>query len=248
MKRITAIIFALLFCLMFSVVSFADDIYIIDDAEDEFVPEIPTTTAPAETTTAADSGSLLGDFGQVEEYISGISGLLGEGIDSILSGVGDLGELDLNIGGPEVNAGDSQTLPTIDSGERPTQSQFSDQLTTKAPEAAVQQQETTTAAQENELPSVLVVNGTDDKNDVLSGSTLTLLVFVGAIVVLILVGAIVLVLLTRRTEYNSSVSDKSTIPTVEKPRAMSQFTNDNIREDGNDYGNITYWNDNFGDK
>ena len=88
------------------------------------------------------------------------------------------------------------------------------------------------------------MNNSDSEDDVLSGSTLTLLVFVGAIVLLILVAAIVLVLLTRRTEYNSSVMDKSTLPSVDKPSAMSNLLNDSIRDDGNDYGNITYWNGN----
>ena len=246
MKKITAFIFALLFCLMFSVVSFADDIYIVEDGEEDFVPVIPTTTAPAETTTKAGSDSLLGDLGSIEDLLGGFSGMLGDGIDSIFSGLDDLGQLDPNQGSP-ATTNPSSELPTINKGERPTQSQVAQELTTDADDSGLQQ-ETTPTAKENELPSVLVVNGAGDDNGVLSGSTLTLLVFVGAIVLLIIVGAIVLVMLTRRTEYNSAVMDKSTIPGVEKPRAMSQFTNDNIGEDGNDYGNITYWNDNSGDK
>lgn len=246
MKKITAFIFALLFCLMLSVVSFADNIYIVEDDEDEFIPVVPTTTAPAETTTAAGTDSLFGDLGSIEDLLGNFSGMLGDGIDSIFSGLDDLGQLNPNPGTPGTT-NPSTELPTINKGERPTQSQFAQELTTDNAEPVLQQ-EATTAAKENELPSVLVVNGADDDDGILSGSTLTLLVFVGAIVLLIIVGAIVLVMLTRRTEYNSSVMDKSTIPGVEKPRAMSQFTNDNIGEDGNDYGNITYWNDNSGDK
>ena len=246
MRKITAIIIALLFCLMFSVVSFADNIYIVDDAEEDFVPSVPTTTSPAETTTKAGSDSLLGDFGSIEDLFSDFSGMLGEGIDSIFSGLDDLEQLAPDQGAP-ATTNPSTELPTINKGERPTQSQFAQELTTDS-EDSVFQQEPTAAANENELPSVLVVNGVDDDNDVLSGSTMTLLIFVAAIVLLIIVGAIVLVMLTRRTEYNSAVMDKSTIPGVEKPRAMSQFTDDNIGDDGNDYGNITYWNDNSGDK
>ena len=102
--------------------------------------------------------------------------------------------------------------------------------------------EAPTKAQQ-ELASVIIVNNGNSSDDGLSGITLTLIVFVAAIVLLILVAAIVLVIMTRRTEYNSAVLDKSTIPSVEKPRGMSSLMNDNIRDDGNDYGNITYWNE-----
>lgn len=248
MKRITTVIFALLLCLTVSFVSFAEDIYIVDDGEEDFVPDIPTTTEPAETTTAAaGSDSLLGDLGSIGDYLDGFAGVLGDGLDSIFSEFENMDQFDINVNSPETTQ-PTTSLPTINSGEKITQSQFSNQLTTELAETAVQQQETTTAVKENELPSVLIVNGSDDEDNILSGSTLTLLVFVAAIVVLILVAAIVLVLLTRRTEYNSAVMDKSTLPTVEKPKAMSQFTNDNIGEDGNDYGNIAYWNNNSGDK
>lgn len=246
MKKITAILIAMLFCLMFSVVSFADDIYIVDDGEEDFVPATTTTTAPAETTTKSSSDSLLGDLGSVEDLLGGFSGMLGDGLDSILSGFEDLGQLDGNLHSPATTTSSSE-LPTLNGGERPTQSQLAQELTTDIADSAQQQQEPTAATNENELPSVLVVNGSDD-DSVLSGSTLTLLIFVAAIVLLIIVGAIVLVMLTRKTEYNSAVMDKSTIPGIEKPRAMSQFDNDYIGEDGKDYGNITYWNDDSGDK
>ena len=244
MKKITALFFTMLFCLMFSVVSFADDIYIVDDGEEDFVPAT-TTTAPAETTTKASSDSLLGDLGSVEELLGGFSGMLGDGLDSILSGFENIGQLDGNLLSPGTTT--SSELPTLNGGERPTQSQLSQELTTDIADSPVQQ-EPTAETNENELPSVLVVNGSDDDDDVLSGSTLTLLIFVAAIVLLIIVGAIVLVMLTRKTEYNSAVMDKSTIPGIEKPRAMSQFDNDYIGQDGKDYGNITYWNDDSGDK
>lgn len=240
MKRITAVILTLLFCVLFSVVSFADNIYIVDDGEDVFVPDTQTTTttttAPAETTT---SGSLFGDLGSFGDYFDGFSGLLGDGIDSLIQGFDQL------MPGAD-SAGTTQpSLPLLDGGERPTQSQQADKMTLPSEESHTGQQQnvTETAPKEEELPSVLVVNGANEKDTGISGSTLTLLVFIAAVVILILVGAIVLVLMTRRTEYNSTVMDKSTIPGVDKPRAMPQFTNDNIGNDGNDYGNITYWND-----
>ena len=241
MKRIAAVICAMLLCLMFSVVSFADNIYIVDDGEEEFVPDIVTTTV-AETTTASSSGteSLLGDLGSIGDYLDDFSGVLGNGIDSLLSGFEDF---NINMNGAETTQ-TTTALPTIESNEKITQSQYSSQLTTEVVSEPVVQQQETTTFRESELPSVLIVNNSDSEDDVLSGSTLTLLVFVGAIVLLILVAAIVLVLLTRRTEYNSSVMDKSTLPSVDKPSAMSNLLNDSISDDGNDYGNITYWNGN----
>ena len=243
MKRITAIICAALICLMFSVVSFAENIYIVDDAEEEFIPDVPTTTQVAETTTSIassiiDTDSLLGGIETISGYFGDFSGMLGNGIDSLLSGFEEFDvNIDMNQDIPETT-----TLPKINSGEKITQSQYSEQLTSEMTENVVQQE--TTTIREHELPSVLVVNGENNSNDVLSGSTLTLLVFIAAIILLILVAAIVLVMLTRKTEYNSAVLDKSTIPSVDKPSALAQFLDDNISDDGNDYGNIAYWNDN----
>lgn len=241
MKRVTAVILSLLLCVLFSVVSFADNIYIVDDEEEEFIPDTQTTTtttAPAETTT---SGSLLGDLGDLGDlgnYFDGFTGILEGGFDSLLQGFDQL------LPGQNTADTTQPSLPAIDSGERPTQSQQADNMTMPDEESYTGDQNAADApVKDEELPSVLIVNGTNEKDTGISGSTLTLLVFVAAIVILILVGAIVLVLMTRRTEYNSAVMDKSTMPGVEKPRAMPQFSNDNIGDDGNDYGNITYWND-----
>lgn len=225
--------------MLFSVVSFADNIYIVDDEEEEFIPDTQTTTttAPAETTTSGSLLGGLGDLGSIGDYFDGFSGLLDSGMDSLLEGFDQLL--------PGQNAETTQSaLPVIDGGERPTQSQMSENLTLQDEESYTgQQQDAAETTKEEELPSVLIVNGTNENDSGISGGTLTLLVFIAAIVILILVGAIVLVLMTRRTEYNSAVMDKSTIPGVDKPRAMSQLSDDNIGDDGNDYGNITYWND-----
>ncbi len=249
MKRISTFILAVFLCIAFSVVSFADDIYIVDDEEPDFVPDVQvTTTAPAETTTAQQSsgGSMFGDMGSFEDYLGGFKDFIGDGIDSILGGFDGF---DFNFG--ETTTANNHTPPVIDDSGRPTQSNQSGQLsqnTNPAPVTPNTNGSTATVPEENttqksEVHSVLVVNGEKDKDDMLSGSTLTLLVFIGAIVLLILVAAIILVVLTKRTEHNSAVMDKSTIPSIEKPRAMSQLMNDNIGDDGNDYGNIAYWND-----
>lgn len=241
MKKVTAVILSLLLCVLFSVVSFADNIYIVDDEEEEFIPDTQTTTtttAPAETTTQGSMIGDLGGLGNIGDYFNGFSGLLEGGFDSLFEGFDQL------LPGQNSAETTQSALPVIDGGERPTQSQMSENLTLPDEESYTgQNQDVAETPKEEELPSVLIVNGTNEKDTGISGSTLTLLVFIAAIVILILVGAIVLVLMTRRTEYNSAVMDKSTIPGVDKPRAMPQFSNDNIGDDGNDYGNITYWND-----
>ena len=242
MKKVTAVILSLLLCVLFSVVSFADNIYIVDDEEEEFIPDTQTTTttttAPAETTTSGSLFGDLGDLGDIGDYFDGFAGILEGGFDSLFQGFDQL------LPGQNTADTTQPSLPSIDGGERPTQSQQADNMTMPDEESHTGDQNAAeTTAKEEELPSVLIVNGTNEKDSGISGGTLTLLVFIAAIVILILVGAIVLVLMTRRTEYNSAVMDKSTMPGVEKPRAMPQFSNDNIVDDGNDYGNITYWND-----
>ncbi len=246
MKRITALIIAIMLCFAFSVTVLADNIYIVDDEEAEFVPEIQVTTTQPETTTALQGDSLFGDMGSFEDMLGGLKDTLGGGIDSLLGGLGDsFGDFDFNFGTEGTTAGGSSQLPAIDNSDKPTQSSQAQQLLENLPDTTTSVAESTTqkSEQNEELPSVLIVNNGKDSDDGLSGSTLTLLVFVAAIVILILAAAIILVLMTRRTEYNSSVMDKSTIPSVEKPKAMSHLMNDNISDDGNDYGNITYWND-----
>lgn len=248
MKRITTFILAIIMCIAFSVVSFADNIYIVEDDEPVFVPEV-TTTAPPETTTVQPTtepsgGSIIGDMGQFEDYLGGFKDFISGGIDSI---VGDFGDFDFNFGETTT----SQIPPSIDNSDRPTYSNQSEQMVQGTKPTTPENEllnEVTTAVEENttaknEVHSVLIVNGEKDDDGELSGSTLTLIVFIAAIVLLILVAAIVLVVMTKRTEHNSAVMDKSTIPGVAKPRGMSNMMNDNISDDGNDYGNITYWND-----
>ena len=92
----------------------------------------------------------------------------------------------------------------------------------------------TTAPQE---PYTLIVQDKTEKS-ALSGSTLTLLVFVTAVVVLILVIVLVLVLITRRTEFNSKVQDRTTLPAADKPVNVYRYMNDDIPEDGTDYSDI----------
>ena len=243
MKRISAIFLAVLLFVLMPVVSFADDIYIVDDEEEVFVPVV-TTTKPAETTTAAQTDSILGDI-DLEGYFGEFSGMLGDGIDSLLSSFEE-GFGDFNLGGNSDSEKQDELQP-ITPGENTTVKPV---VTTKAPEKTEKETQSQIVAQESatqkyqeELPSVLIVNQIADSSDKISGSTLTILVFVVAVVLIILTGAIVLVLMTKRTEYNSSVKSRSTIPGVEQPTALAQFMNDDIKDDGKDYGNIAYWNE-----
>lgn len=246
MKRTTAFIISVLLCFAFSVISFADDIYIVDDGEEPFVPDVQvTTTAPAttETTTSSGGSSIIGDTGALEGYFNDLKDKLGNGVDSLFEGIGDF---DFNLGTENTTTSSGgQTPPSIDGGEKPTQSTQSQQMIQDAATNTTKPSEektTVVQGQGNEVHTIVIVENANGET-ALSGSALTLIVFIAAIVIIILAAAIVLVIMTKRTEYNSSVMDKSTIPTVAKPRAMTDLLNDNIADDGNDYGNIAYWND-----
>ena len=245
MKQLITIIFAILFCLTLPVVCYADNIYIVEDEEDDFVPQIPTTTTkPAETTTAGSAGSIFGDSEGLDNILSDFSGILGDGLDSILSGFEGIGDFDFNFGDKNDDTPDEGLQP-MDPGEaetvRPAVTTNPNSQTQNG-QTDVKEENTTKSSQQNEeLPSVLIVNQGNISDDRISGSTLTLLVFVAAIVIIILAGAIVLVIMTKRTEYNSSVRSRSTIPGVEQPSALAQFLEDDVRDDGKDYGNINYW-------
>ncbi len=265
MKRITALVLTLLLSLVFSVVSFADNIYIVEDEEDIFVPDVqttvPETTTVSETTTSSSLGSSIGSLidsnGTASDYFNGITDALDSGLDKLLSGIGDgfnqllpgdmsaLEGLVNSQGTVTTNPVPTTSLPTMNENDKPAQSQQSAEKTTAAEKQTEGfSEEPTTAApvKEVEIHSVLIVNNEKNSSDLLSGSSLTILVFIGGIVFLILAVVIILVLLTRRTEYTSSVKDGSTIPSVGKPDAMTQFLNDDIPNDGNDYSDIAYWN------
>jgi preprotein translocase subunit SecG len=246
MKRITAILFAVIFVLSVPVISFADDIYIVEDEEDNYIPEIPTTTKPAETTTKS-ADSLFGDI-DIDGYFGDLSGMLGEGLDSIVSGFEDaFGDFQLGDFVGNNKDEDKNQLqpiqPEIPVTVKPVVTTSADKQTDEknqndnSDEPTKHQQQ-----QQAEIPSVLIVNQNGNSDDRVSGSTLTLLVFIAAIVIIIITGAIVLVIMTKRTEYNSQVKSRSTIPSVDQPDALAQFMDDGIRDDGKDYGNITYWN------
>lgn len=245
MKRITAFIISIMLCFAFCLTAFADNIYIVDDEEAAFVPDVQVATTVPETTTAASGDSIFGDMGSLEDLFGGLKDTVSGGIDSILGEFSDgFGDFDFDFGTETTIAGNTNQLPTINNQDAPTQSNQAQQMVEGLPEntTSAGASEVPTKVQQ-ELASVIIVNNGNSSEDGLSGSTLTLIVFIAAIVLLILVAAIVLVIMTRRTEYNSAVLDKSTIPSVEKPRGMSSLMNDNIRDDGNDYGNITYWNE-----
>lgn len=246
MKRASALIIALLLCLMLPISVFAEEIFIVEDGEDEFIPDVQTTTTePAEKTTVASDNGLNIDTDSIGSYIDGIADKLGSGVNSILGGLEDF---DFNFGNSDnTESTTSSGLSGIQVGDY-AQANQSSSMTTYPNQAnnqqAEQTQETTTQTEvvEEELPSVLVVNNAEDGSWALSGSTLTLIVFIAAIVILVLVVVIVLVVMTRKTEFNSAVKNKSTLPSVDRPDTLAQFIEDDIPDDGNNYSDIAYWN------
>lgn len=253
MKKILALILSALLCLILSVTAFADNVYVVDDGENDYVPDPPATTAPQKETTTSilDGIGSIFDFGSLDGYFGDLAGMLEEGIDSILDGLG--GNLGQWQGGNNDNGGNAE-FPTMNPGsyQYPQQGQYQQpQTSTTAPQPETttqenaSEEETTTAPapQNQEVMSVFVVQEADGSKGELSGSTLTIIVFVAAIVLLVLVVATVLVIMIRKTEFNSAVIHKSTIPSVEQPTALAQFMNDDVSDDGTDYGDIIYWDD-----
>lgn len=244
MKRASAIIVAVICCLIMPLTAFADDIYIIEDGEDEFVPAETTTVEQAETTTASlQEGGLNIDTDSISDYLSSITDSFSGSIDSIISGFEGF---DFNFGNSTETTTSSQ-LSGIQAGDY-THANQSGSMTTypnnsNNMQSGQQEESTTAAVVEEELPSVLVVgDNSEDASWGLSGSTLTMLVFIAAVAILILVVVIVLIIMTRKTEFNSAVKQKSTLPTVERPSTLAQFIEDDIPSDGKDYSDIAYWN------
>lgn len=241
MKRISSLLLALLLCLACSVMSFAENIYIVDD-DDDFVP--PQTTQPAteapETTTKSSFG--LVDPDALGSYFDDFADKIGGGIDSILSGFGQwqLGNTasQTTTQLQQIDNDNKLNIPSYNSGGA---SAAATQATTTA--AAEEEATTAPSAQQdrNEVASVLIVNQAENGSAGISGSTLTLVVFISAVIILILVVIIVLVFMTRRTEFNSAVMNKSTIPSVERPDNLAGLMDDDTDSDGVDYGNIAYW-------
>lgn len=244
MKKATALFTALLFCLTFSLTVFADDIFIIEDGEDEFVPNVQTTTQPAETTTANSQFDNLIDSDKFSGYFDSIKDTLGNGLSSIMDGFGSWGV----TGETTTSSQSSSGLPNINAGTYTPSNQSASMTTVPNKENNVpsDNSEVTTSADRynnEEVPSVLIVNNSQDDSWGISGSTLTLLIFIVAIIILVLVVVIVLVVMTRRTEFDSAVKNRSTLPSVEQPNSLAQFFEDDIPDDGNDYSNITYWDE-----
>lgn len=245
MKRTSAFILALLFCLTFSFTVFADDIFIIEDGEDAFVAnDQTTTTQPAETTTAASNYEDFIDSDKLGSYFDSFKDMFGDGIDSIIDGFSSWGD----SGETTTAVSSSTTLPSVDAGEYTPVTQYSSMTTLPSGETTAvsdaEQNSGDTIIQQEELPSVLVVGNGGDDSWGISGSTLTLLVFIAAIVILVLVVVIVLILMTRRTEFDSAIKNRSTLPGVDKPDSLAQFIEgDDFSVDDDDYSNITYWED-----
>jgi uncharacterized membrane protein len=251
MKRASAFILALLLSLAWSVTVFAEDIFIVEDGEDEFIVNTPTTTKPAETTTASSSSGLedLIDGDTLSGYFDSFKDKFGDGFDSFMN---DLGSWE-GFGKNQNTAETTTSIPKVDGGSYVpvTQSAALTTYPSSEPASAERSSDDDDAendkSDEEELPSVLIVNGTDDDDSWgISGSALTLIVFIAAIVILILVVVVVLVIMTRKTEFDSSVKNKSTIPGVDKSDSLARFIegdDEDNSDDGNNYSNITYWED-----
>ncbi len=247
-------IVSLLLCLIFSVTAFAENVFIIEDGEEDFVPDTTTTapaTQPAETTTSSQGLEDLLNPDSLGGYLDSFKDKLGQGIEGLL-GDFDLGSFDFSdkTTAPYED-GNTTNPPKINSGAQTPATQSSSMTTfpdrQNDNEKLVNENQNGSSQEslyEEELPSVLVVGGAEDNSWGISGSTLTMLVFVAAIVILALVVVVILVLVTRRTEFDSVVKNKSTLPAVSEPSPLAQFLeNDDIASDGKDYGNIAYWND-----
>lgn len=248
MKRTFALIISLLLCLVCSFTVFGENIFIIEDGEDEFIAETPavTTTQPVETTTASSELADLFDSDVISGYVDSVKDMFGEGIDSLLDG------FDFAYQTENTTSVQSETtqLPSVDSGNYAPVTQASAMTTYPVSEkttAASEQEQTTVASNasaQEELPSVLIVYDTGDDSWGISGSTLTLVVFIAAIIIFILVVIIALILMTRKTEFDSAIKTRSTLPMVEQPDSLAHFIEgDDESEDEEDYGNIAYWND-----
>ncbi len=264
MKKSVSVMFAILLLIAFQVVSFADNVYIVDDGEDDFVPETTTltpTTEPSVTTTGGLLDAAANGEGVVDGILDRFSGVLDGDADSLLSRL-------QGIGGNNETTTASQNvtqnnLPQINVPQNGYVQSGSGSLSpagTTSAQGGVTASPTTTqnnAANQTEAPadnddageevaSVLVVNSANKSNMKLDGSTLTLVVFIAAVIIIVLTAAIILIFMTRRTEFDSEVKRKSTIPNSPQPGILKEFADDadDFLDDDekDDYSDISYWN------
>lgn len=239
MKRTISVFCALILIFVLSFTVGAQDVFIVDEGENEFVPP---TTAP--TTEAATTKSLAPviDGEAFEGYIGQITGALSGGIGSLLEKFGpELEGFNQGGGNNQGGSGGNTQLPQINisGGVANTKEATTAQEATTAP--AVTAPQNAPVQQKEEVPSVLVVNQGKDSDSYLSGSTLTLIIFIAAIVLLVLAIVVALIFMTRKTEFNSAVKNNSTLPSVDRPDTRSQFLTDDDLFDSEDYSNINYW-------
>lgn len=246
MKRTTALVLSLLIFVLCSFTVFAENIFIIEDGEDEFVavPQTTTTTQPAETTTAGVNFEDILNGDSISGYLDSFKEMFGDGIDSFMNGLDSWGDFGKTTE-PETTTG----LSGIDGGQYVPVTQAS-AMTTHLTDKNTQTPDTEKATGEEvyheELPSVLIVNQGNDDSWGISGSTLTLLVFIAAVVILILVIVIVLIIMTRKTDFDSAVKNRSALPDVDRPDSLAHFIesdDDKVQDDDDNYSNITYWDD-----
>ena len=172
----------------------------------------PATAAPAVTTAGSETGDAIGRaFSAMEDGLNKlISGLSGE--TTTLA--------------PATAPSPVTAAPAMDAGNL-TANFTMPPAATSAPAATAPNTAFTVPAAEPTAGAApqgdgivrYTVEGAVQKTEdsALSGSTLTIVVFVAAVLILILVIIRALVRMTRRNEFNSKVMNRSTLPNVEKP-------------------------------
>lgn len=246
MKRTISLFLIILLCLSFTVISFGE--YVVEDNQNQYNGE---DNQDSDSGDSGDSGApttavTTTSKSQLDDYFSKITGALDSGLNSLLSG------LKGNSQTTQSSTTTTTVVATTSSGLKDAQGYGSATSTVASGATAASQAQTTNqAAVQTTTASVATtaenvtiagVNSADNgNNSSLSGSALTIVVFVAAVAILLLAIVVVLVIITRKTSFNSEVMNKSTLPSVDKPKTPSAYSNDDIADDGKDYSDISYW-------
>lgn len=246
-KKILSFFIGLTFIVcIFSLTAFSEDYEIYDDQEeylyDDPAPVEPTTkktmtTSPSGNFNISGGSDIFGKIGQTIE----------EGINKLMEGLnGETPTKSPNSQQPTPTAPQTNASVNTQSSYNPgsynsnssvnTNQNVGQANGTTPPVSQAQPVAPTTQSPTTTEPGTLAV--ISNEKETLSGSTLTAIAFVGGIVILILVLALILVILTRRTEFDSKVKKRTTLPNAEDTRVPYDLTNDDIVDDGKDYANI----------
>ena len=209
------------------------NVYIVDNDDDLFDPNNNinrTTAAPVTAAPTAPPATAAPTTSATEDALGRVYSAIDSALDRLMSGLG--GETTTAAPLPTTPI-PSVTAAPATAGMAPTantgnlRSDFTMPATTAPPAAEAPATAAAPTAYAG-APAAEPQNGgvirytvegaaPEREDSALSGSTLTLIVFIAAVLILILVIILVLVILTRRTEFNSSVMNRSTLPNVEKP-------------------------------